>query len=878
VAWLTLDSMDNDLDRLYRYIIAALQTLEANIGDESLDYFLSTKTGGTELGITLLINEIAASPKEMILVLDDFQALETQPMINSTDYFLKHLPRNFHIVIASRNEPGLDLAFLRAKNRVVALDADDLRFTAAEIGQFFQQTMGLQLSAEIIRNVEQRTDGWVTALQMAALSLQHQANPNSLLTNLEGDSHYLVDFLAEEVLDRQPEDVRQFLLRSSVLDTLSGPLCEAVVNPDAQPGYGMVMLDRLEHARLFISALDERHEVFRYHTLFADFLRHIHAEINPTEIPVLKKRAAVWFEQHANLDGAIQYALASGDMEWTADLIQRNIEIIIGTGELFSLTHWIGQLPDAVIHNRPALGLTYAWGLIAAYRLDLAHYWMDDVRDRLSELDRRSGTGAGDGSESGSQEGKWGLWNVRGGLAICQSTLAMLNGDVEQAAQFTQQATRYLQESNPFIQSLVALDDSLYYILSGDPVKAIYSLRNTVRIARQANNLMVMTIAACQLADMQSLQGQLDQAWVTLQKAQYIALKPDGKPIPLAGLVDIGLGEILFERGSLDEAHIYLERGFQTAQPLWSIISVDGMVSLARLRQAEGNISGSKAIIDEAARIALGTESSQWDDQLVCTIATRMALQRGDLVEAEQWWIKGRLPDISGTITLESYPYHIFEFIQLTQARFLVVRGMNTCHAGDLQHAAAMLNSLHLEAVRLERVTSQIEILVLLALVQYAQKDDRAVGTLMQALALGEPQGFKRIFLDEGGYLAPLLQHCQAARPESGSYLPSAGYITNLANEIQKRSQTGPAGAYLPAQINEPVLLSPEEGPPAILSTRELEVLQLIAEGKSNQEISAQLYLALNTVKRHAYNIYAKLGVKKRTQAVSTARKLGLIP
>ena len=892
VAWLTIDSADNDLNRLFRYIIGALQTLEPNLGEEALDFLQSTQSistpngdvaisRGVEIGLTLLINEIAALQKELVLVLDDFHALENPVIIQSAGHFLKQMPSNLHLVIASRNEPELDLAFLRAKGHVVELGEHDLRFSSDEIGQYFYLAMGLQLPVETLQTLEQRTEGWVTALQMAALSLHNRSSSDELLDSLSGNAHYLVDFLAEEVLDRQPEDIRQFLLRSSILDTLSGPLCEAVVNPEAQPGYGAAMLNRLEHDRLFITALDDRHEMFRYHNLFADFLRHIQAEINPTEIPVLQKRAALWYEQHESLEEAFEYALAyatsSGDFVWAADLIQRNIITMIKTGEVFSLTKRIGQLPEEVIHQRPRLSLTYAWGLIAAYQLDLASYWLDDLQKQLAEIEKQPQDESQESISDINQQDD-SLWNISGGLAICQSTLAMLRGDVEEAAEFSRQATRNLPDENPFVKSMFFLDDSLYFILSGDTVQAIESLRQTVQLARQANNMLVAIIATCQLADMLVLQGQLNQAWATLRKAQYLTLGPDGKPLPMAGLVDIGFGEILLERGSLEEAHTYLERGYQASQSLWSFNSLDSLISLARLHQALGDTDGTQAIITEAASMVFSTESSQWDDSLISGVATRLALQRGDLAQAEQWWIRGGLPDLSGTIRLEDYPYHVFEYLALTQARFLLKRGWVNDSQGDIEHASEVLGVLLPQVEQFQRVTSKIEIYILQALIMEAQGDERAKELMLKALALGEPQGYQRIYLDEGSQLHHLLIQCRAFQQSAGGYLPSLTFIDQLLETLPGIDTATPLMHHPIEPPESRISLKNEDGLPIHLSAREMEVLKLIAEGKSNQEISAQLYLALNTVKRHAYNIYAKLGVRKRTQAVSVARRLNIIP
>jgi LuxR family maltose regulon positive regulatory protein len=872
VAWLTLNGDDNDLGRFIRYLIGALQTLEARLGEEALDFTQSSNGSGLEVGLTLLINEISALPKEMALVLDDFQVLENPVALQAIGFLLKYLPPNLHLVIASRSEPELDLAFLRAKGRVVELGADELRFTGEEVERYFQQAVGLQLSPETVQALEERTDGWIISLQMAAISLKNQADPETLLANLQGNAYHLAGFLAEEILDRQSEDIRQFLLRSSILETLTGPLCEAVVKPDAQPGYGAVLLNRLEHAHLFITALDEKHEWFRYHPLFADFLRQVQAEANPAEIPELHKRAALWLEQNGNLNDAIQHALASQEVAWAADLIERNVLTMINMGEVTALARWTGRLPDDITRQRPLLILAYAWALIVTNRLDLARYWLDEVRRSFDRLEKQT-------AEAPIHDESF----IRGGLALCESYLAMASGDLERAADLSQQATSYLQDEeqyqrSSYYRSIIALDDSISSILSGDTQKAIDALRATTRIAQQANNQFVMIIAGCALADMQALQGQLSKAWETYQRVQYLAQGPEGKQLPLAGLVDMGLGEILLEHDLLEEARNYLERGVRVTRSMWYIGSLHGVIALARLRQAMGDIPGTLEVIEEAARMALSTDASEWDEVVAPVVAVRLALQRDDLATAEQWWKKGGFPALNTPIALEKYPYHVFEYLLLTQARFLLVKGQETDRASELKQAAELLGTLLLEAERFQRVSSQIEILVLQAMVQSALGDKGATKTLLRALALGEPEGYRRLFLDEGWRSADLLRQCRSAQQESGSHFPSLAFIDSLLDALQRAG----AGRELDQQRVEPrsspTIAHLEDGLPISLSAREMEVLALIAEGKSNQEISAELYLALNTVKRHAYNIFAKLEVKKRTQAVSKARQLGLIP
>ena len=879
VAWLNIDSDDNDITRFLRYLIGAIQTQKPQLGEDALDFFLSPNIDAIKVGMTLLINEISALTESLALVLDDFQNLENPAILFIMDFLMRHLPQNLHVIIASRSEPAFDLTPLRSKNRIVELNMKDLRFTKNEIVQFFKLSNDLSLTEEIAAALEKRTEGWITVLQMAAVSVRNQENPNTLLESLEGDAHYLVDFLAEEVLDHQPDDIRQFLLKSSILNTLTDSLCEAVVNPNAQPGYGMVMLNRLKHAGLFISAMDEKHKWFRYHNLFMDFLRHIHEDINPEEIPILHKRAALWFEKNGNLNEAFRHGLASGDIEWTADLIERNFQAIILSGEVFSLTHWIIKLPDTLIQRRLRLGLAYAWTLIANYQLDLGQYWIDEIQKTLdhnySQTDKAaSPDDSGDTKYLSDAE----VQQVYGGLVICKSFLAMLKGDLAKATKFSNQATKLLEEDNPFVQSMIAWDESLYFILSGDPQKAIVSLRNTIQIARQANNLLILIIATCQLAEMQALQGQLNQALVTLEKARVLATGPDDKFLSSTGLVDMEYGKILLEHNKLPEADEYLERGCHIAESLWTISILEGLGAYAHLKQAQGDITRSLEIIEEAYHMALSTESSQWDDIIVSSNAARLALLRNDLAAADQWWIKCGFSNISKPIELEKYPYYLFEYLQLTQARFLYMRGQDLGSANDLRQSLVLLDTLLIEAKQLNRVKSQIEILVLQALVLAAQGDDRSKSQLMQALALAEPENFRRIFLDDGQRLVNLLEECLNEQQTSASYLPSQNFIKSLISEIS--SQGGSQDMAQPAafHMETPAAAGTKEDPPCPLSDREMEVLRLIASGKSNKEIAGELYLALNTVKRHAYNIYRKLEVRKRTEAVSKARKLGFLP
>lgn len=491
VAWLTLSSEDNDYVRFFRYLGSAFQEVEPQLYEAILDYVQTTENNRLAMA-TLLINEVHAIPKDLVLVLDEYHVLTNEVIIASLNFLLKNLSPNLHIVIASRSEQALDLALLRAKGQVTEIGVDDLRFTYEEIEQFFKQTMRLQLPLEVIQIVEERTEGWIIGLQLAALSLRNTSDQRTLLRDFHGDAHYLVDFLAQEVLHQQPEDIRHFLLRSSILDVFCGPLCEAVVGLDTLSGYGIRMLDQLEHLNMFITPLDGQHQWFRFHNLFGDFLRHMLTQAYAEEIPDLHKRAATWFEQHGNFEEASKHALASGDMEWAANLMDLHIELLIETGKVSTLTHWIKRLPRPYIYQRPRLGLAYAWGLIASHQLDDAQFWLDEIQQTLDGFGSKQ-------SQPTLKHSNESLPSASlGGLVLARSMLALARGNFQQAAEYSREAVSYLREGNLFIRSMLSLGESMQCILRGE----IDALQETVGIARQANNLFVHIVAICQLAEM----------------------------------------------------------------------------------------------------------------------------------------------------------------------------------------------------------------------------------------------------------------------------------------------------------------------------------------------------------------------------------------
>jgi LuxR family maltose regulon positive regulatory protein len=868
IAWLTLSPEDNDYVRFFRYLSSAFQEVEPPLSEAILDYLQVTESSRLEMA-TLLINQVSTIPRDLILVVDEYHVLEDATLIVDFNFLLKHLPPNLHVIIASRTEQSLDLALLRARGQVTEIGTDDLRLTHEEIRQFFDQTMHMQIPPETLRTLEERTEGWAIGLQLAALSLRNPSHPTDFFQAIHGDVPYLAEFLAQEVLDQQSEEVRQFLLCNSILDVLSGPLCETVAGMDSAPGYGSRMLNQLVHQNLFITPLDERHHWFRLHNLFVDFLRHRLTETHAADISQLHRRAATWFEQNGNRDEAFKHGLATGDTEWAAKLIDRNIETLVEKGEASTLTYWIRKLPQDCVHTHPRLGLAYAWGLIASHQLDDAEFWLDDVQQTLNSPDYEKSQPAPtpDGQNIP-------LRGLLGALALCRSMAALARGDFGRAAEYSREALDYLEDGNPFIRGMMSLEESMYCILLGDTAKAIEVLQETAKIARRTNNLFVLIVATCELADMQMLQGRLSQALATLEKARLLAVGPDERPLALAGIIDNGLGEILRERNQLDEAKEFLERGRRLTQAEWAPSSLEAVVSLARLLQSQGHLAESQMLIEEAFRLVLGTENSQWDEIVITATAVRLALQRDDLAAAYRWWEQSRLRDFQPDIAQENIPYHVLEYLLLTRARYDLAVGRNTGDTRLLSQSLSLLQLILAKAEQFKRVSSQIEIQILQAMIAYAlDEPDQAVRALLRGLALGEPDDYCRIFLDEGPIMGELLTRCWVAQQQSGAFAPSLQYISSLLN-ISKRE----AGLFASRTLATASAAQTQSDYTVLLSARELEVLSMIAAGKSNQEIAEQLFLALNTVKRHASNIFDKLEVKKRTEAVAKARQLGLIP
>jgi LuxR family maltose regulon positive regulatory protein len=834
VAWVSLDESDNDLTRYMTYFVAALQTIEVDIGEGVLSAFQAPKPPPIESVLTGLINEIAAVQEQFALVLDDYHVIEAQPIHDALTFLLDHLPPQMHLVIATRSDPPLPIARLRGRGQLTELRATDLRFTSDETATFLNQVMGLDLTVDHIAALETRTEGWVAGLQLAALSIQSREDIPGFLAAFTGSQHYILDYLVEEVLQRQSESVRAFLLQTSILDRMTGPLCDAVTlgcrSKRSGESGGQAMLDRLEHANLFVVPLDSRRHWYRYHHLFADFLRARLHQIWPDQVPELHIRASEWYEQNRLIAAAIDHALSAEHFERAAHLIERAAEPTMMRSEVATFVSWVEALPDDVARARPLLCVYHAWALV------LSGHPLDAAESRLQ-----------DAIEADTEN------SVDGEVAAFRAWTAALRGDTRHSTELSQRALELLPAESLFLRSIVAGSLGLVYMWSGDVVAAFQAFEEAARIGQKAGNLMVTAIALRRLAQLRVMQGRLSEAKAFCEQALELSVDGRGRRLPIAGLVLIVLGELLREWNDLEAAARHLIEGIELVKQWGEIGAFDGYVALAHVRQAQGDVDGAREAIHRAQQLAIQFDASEVDDVFVALHQARLWVAQGNL-EAAIRWAEGR--QVDRDVDSEEESSHHYPLVRalehLTLARVYIAWGRP-------EEALEMLESLLQTAEAAGWMGYVIEILALQALALQGQGDILpAVTALERALSLAEPEGYVRVFVDEGPSMAPLLYEAAARgiAPQYTSRLLAALPAAEPASKFQK----------LPVEMVEP------------LSERELEVLQLIAEGLSNQEVAQRLFITLGTVKWHTSNIYGKLGVKNRTQAVAQARALGILP
>ncbi len=840
VAWVSLDEGDNDPARFLAYLVAALQTVQADVGEAALAALRSPQPPPTESVLTGLINEIAALPgppgaphgRSYILVLDDYHLITTQSIHDGLTFLLDHLPPNLHLVVATRADPPLPIARLRGRGQVTELRQSGLRFTTDEAAAFLNAHVGLNLSPDDVAALEARTEGWIAGLQMAALSMRGQNDVAGFIRAFTGSDRYILDYLVEEVLQRQPENIQTFLLQTSILNRLTGPLCDAVTDspPLAGGESGQAMLERLERANLFIIPLDNERRWYRYHRLFADLLRRRLQQMQPDLAPTLHRRAAGWFEGNGLTAPAIEHMLRAGDFERAASLIEQIAEATLMRSELATFLGWVDELPDELVRDRPSLCVFQAWALLLAGRP------LDAVEARLQDAAR---------SEAVDK------------TAPLRALLALYRGQIPRAAELSSQALERLSEDDLFLRNLATWILGLSHLVDGDLAASTHALDQVARMSHRAGNVMIAVMVLCNIAELRMQQGRLYQAKDIYQQALEWATDEQGHLLPIAGEALMGLGRLFYQWNDLEAAARYLIEGIELTGRWGEAGAMDGYISQAYVRQAQGDVDGAREAIQKAQQLALKTDATELDDILVAAHQAHLWVTQGDLEAALRWLEeRGLTVDVALTELEARVGDNFFRSRRRRTAEYSALIRVLLAQ-GRPDEVLAVLEPLLVIAERWGLNERVIRFQILRALAFHAQ-DDMAQGmaALDRALSLAEPAGYVRPFVDEGEPMARLLYQAAAhgIAPEyAGRLLAAFPALEPAAQEPQ-------------AEMVEP------------LSERELDVLCLIAEGLSNQEIAQSLSISTRTVKWHTSNIYGKLGVKNRTQAVAKARSLGVLP
>jgi len=870
IAWLSLDESDNDPARFLVYFIAALQTIEPRqesateqepvgvIGQGALGALQSAQSPPPEAVLTSLVNEIAAFPDRILLVLDDYHLIEAQAINDALSFLLDHVPQQMHLVIATRDDPHLPLARLRARGQLTEVRAADLRFSSSEAAEFLNQVMGLDLSAEDIAALEERTEGWITGLHLAAISMRGHEDAASFIKSFTGSHRFVLDYLIEEVLQQQPERIRSFLLHTSVLDRLCGPLCDAVrfgytETPIGQED-GKGMLKALERGNLFVVPLDDKRQWYRYHHLFADVLQAHLMEEQPHQVSSLHRRASEWYEQNGLPSDAIRHALAAEDFKRAADLAELSWP---DWSEPFQSIAWLSvvkALPEELVRARPVLSVLYAQAHLSAGKLEAAEARLLDAERWLEPT-----TDMSDRPEAPSTKmvvvDEEQFRSLPASLAMARAYYAQAIGDVPGTVKYAQRALDLLSERDHLRRASLTALLGLTHWAHGDLEAAYRIFSDGLASMQRAGNIPGAIGSTFVLADIKMTLGHLHEAASICERALKLATEL-GKPMP-SGTEDVytGISALHRERGDLEAAAQDLatskKLGEQVQLPDWQY---RWCIAQARLKETLGDLDSALDLLDEAERLYVRTPLP--DVHPIAALKTRIWVAQGRLAEALGW---ARERELSVDDDLS----YLREFEHITLARVLIAQYKSDRVDDSIHKAVELLERLLQAAEEGGRTGSVIEILLLQALAHHAQGNiPRALDPLERALTLAEPEGYARLLVDEGPPMARLLYEALSRRI-------APDYVRRLLAAVPVSE---------PEQAHElaPKTHGTEWVEP--LSERELEVLQLIAEGLTNQEIASKLFLSLNTVKVHTRNIYSKLGAHHRAEAVARARALGILP
>lgn len=827
-AWLSLDAADNDPARFLQYLSAALDPLNPGLAGEVGPLLQSPEPPDPEIVLTLVINHLGSLEGDAVLALDDFHLIDNPLVHTALTFLLDHLPPRLHLALLSRADPPLPLARLRARGQMTEIRLTDLRFTEEECARFLNQVMGLGLTGAQVAALEKRTEGWIAGLQLAALSMHDREDVDGFVSAFTGSNRYIVDYLVEEVLGRQPEKLRRFLLKTSILERLTGPLCDALTGD--QDGAGV--LAGLERANLFIIPLDDEGRWYRYHHLFADLLGNRLLHFHPDLIPSLHVSASAWFEANGFPDEAIDHALQAQDFERAARLINRDNSLIIYSRSTPVWVKWLQAFPDEFLRSDPWLCIWKAHFLLSTGELKTVAVYIDCAEKILADM---LGLGRLDGDDPA-------YLIAQGDAYAFRAVLANAGNQYESALDFAQKAIQIIPPTARNRAFAAGIPMTIHR-KTGDLRRALEVCPEAIASARLLNVPSLDTSTIDIQAKMLRELGQLHQSARVLREA--LAYAEDHGPLYrlYSDVLHVSLAETYYEWNALEEMDAELENALALSAQIGTKNEIImGQIARCRLQHARGDLPGACKALEQIEREYRDFPGSAWRDNLTA-LKHHWQMEGGDLTGLADWI--GRVD-----LNVEAR-FNTFRFTQLMDA------GRVLDALGRHEQARDILDAIHAVAERQGHLGWSIPVLVLQSLVCKKLGDEaRALDCLQQALLLAEPEGFVRVFLDEGPAMQELISLYQKQRGRSD-------YVTHLLAAFEDRPAKRPAPAT--------------GGLPEPLSARELEVLQLLAQGSSDKQIADSLVIARETVHKHLKNIYGKLDVHSRTAAAARARELGLL-
>lgn len=851
IAWLSLDESDNDPTRFLKYVVATLDRnngIETTSGQNVLTMLQSSQPPTEDVVLTALINAVATVPDRVILILDDFHIIDSPPIFEALTFLLEHLPPQMHLVITTREDPPLPLGRLRARAQLTEIRATDLRFSSSEAATFLNRVMRLDLSPEEISALEDRTEGWIAGLQLAALALQRtgsmqgQNDTANFIQSFSGSHRFVLDYLIEEVLERQAPSIQEFLRQTAILDRMTGSLCDSLTGQEN----GQMTLEMLEQANLFIVPLDQGRRWYRYHHLFADLLRQRLRQTQPEHVSTLHKKASRWYQQNGFIDEAIEYALRGEHYEEVAHLIEDQIGANYERIDQTTWRRWLDALPDELVFSRPGLHIVHAWNLFNSGQMDAADKSLQAIEEMLApSADRKTASSLDHDTQSNTNR-----INLAGHVAAMRSFIALYSEKVPDSILHANHALEYLPKSELSWRAVVLITLGDAYAGQGQMAAAHETRSEALVASRASGDPFTLMIVHLRLAEILRQQGHLHQV-IDICEDQHRKAHESGisESVLVGWLLGIW-GEVLAEHNDLERAMDQANKGVRlTADSSDVLTECRSNLCLLRVLFSSGDLTGAEDVIrlmESFARerdVPSGTlvQFSAWQ--------VRIWLAQDKLAIASQW-LRERDIDPDGELT------YLHETEYIVSARVLIAQGR-------LQEANQLLQRLVVSAETGGRTSQVIRILILKALALRAGGNiDSALDALEQALTLAEPGGFIRTFVDEGPPMASLLR-------EAATRGISPDYVRRLLEAFTTDEPERASTSRRPTSNND--LIEP-------LSDREIEVLQFISKGLTNQQVGARLFLSPHTIKVHTRNIYGKLGVNNRMGAVTRARNLGILP